>query len=192
MKQTFSPQWKNSTQRRKQRKYRLKAPLHVQQKFMHSALSKILREKHDLRRIQVKVGDKVRIVRGGFSKKEGKVERIDLKRQRVFITGVERAKKDGSKQLIPFDPSNLIIIELTLDQKRKVKLGVKKEESEKKVSKSSEKKESLKADTKKVEESKESKKEEKVAPDKTEVKEEEEVKAAENKEVEEKPEEKKE
>ena len=128
MKQTFSAAWKNSTQIRKQRKYRLKAPLHVQQNFMHSALSKVLREKYGQRRIQVKVGDKVLIARGGFRKKEGKVERISLKQQRVFITGVERSKKDGSKQLIPFNPSNLIIIELALDQKRKVKLGVKKTE----------------------------------------------------------------
>jgi len=118
-----TPIKKKSIQPRKQRKHRHLAPLHLKQKFMHVHLSPELRKKYSFRNIQLKSGDKVKILRGSFRKKENKVESIDLKRERVFITGLEKTKKDGTKLLVPFSPSNLIITELDLnDKKRKQKL----------------------------------------------------------------------
>ncbi len=112
-----------SVQPRKQRKFRYNAPLHFRQKFMHVHLSADLRKKYSFRNIQLKKGDKVKVLRGNFKKKEGKVEKINLKQEKVFITGLERIKKEGSKMLVPFNPTNLIITELTLeDKKRKEKL----------------------------------------------------------------------
>lgn len=67
-------------------------------------------------------GDKVRIMRGKFKKHEGKVERIDLKKAEIFVSGVEVAKKDGTKKPIGLDPSNLMITELNLDDKFRHKL----------------------------------------------------------------------
>ncbi len=119
---SFSPSWKRSIQPRKQRKYRYNAPLHVRQKFMHVHLSPELRKKYSFRNIQLKTGDKVKILIGKFKKKEGKVEKINLRREQVFITGIERIKKEGTKSLVPFNPSNLMIIELDLTKKRKEKL----------------------------------------------------------------------
>ena len=75
MKKKFTTTWKKSTQVKKQRKYRYNAPLHIKQKFMHSHLSPELRKKHNTRSAQLKTGDKVKILRGAFRKKEGKVER---------------------------------------------------------------------------------------------------------------------
>tara|TARA_Y100000310_G_scaffold341859_1_gene442536 strand:- start:398 stop:799 length:402 start_codon:yes stop_codon:yes gene_type:complete len=125
-----------SVQPRKQRKFRYNAPLHYRQKFMHVHLSPDLRKKYSFRNIQLKVGDKAKILRGNFKKKEGKVEKINLKKEQVFITGLERVKKEGSKMLVPFNPTNLMITELNLDdKKRKVKL-----ESKKKASKPEDKK----------------------------------------------------
>ena len=90
---------------------------------MHVHLSPDLRKKYSFRNVQLRKDDKVKILRGQFKKKDGKVERIDLKRERVFITGLERIKKEGSKLLVPFHPSNLMITELNLDdKKRKAKL----------------------------------------------------------------------
>ena len=90
---------------------------------MHVHLSPDLRKKYSFRNIQLKKGDKIKILRGQFKKKEGKVERINLKQERVFITGMERIKKEGSKLLVSFHPSNLMITELNLDdKKRKTKL----------------------------------------------------------------------
>ena len=113
----FSTDWKSSTKRSKQRKYRINAPLHIKQKLAHSHLSKDLREKYGKRNANVRKGDKVKIMRGQFKKHEGKVERLDLKKSLVFVSGVEITKKDGTKKLLPSNPSNLMITELNLDDK---------------------------------------------------------------------------
>ena len=73
--------------------------------------------------MNLRTGDKIKVLKGSFKKKEGKIERIDRKRNKVYITGIELVKKDGSKALQSIEPSNLMIIELNLDdKKRKVKV----------------------------------------------------------------------
>ena len=76
-----------------------------------------MREKYGKRATSVRKGDKVKIMRGKFKKHEGKVERLDLKKSLVFVNGAESTKKDGTKKLLPLDPSNLMITELNLDDK---------------------------------------------------------------------------
>jgi len=117
----FSKSWKSSKQPRKQHKYRYNAPLHVRSRFMHVHLSKDLRKKYRKRSIGVRKGDAVSILRGQFKGKTGKVERVDLKQIKVYVTGVEILKKDGTKVLCPLEPSNLMIIELNLDDKKRIK-----------------------------------------------------------------------
>ena len=152
MTKKFTSTWKKSTQPRKQRKFRYNAPLHLKQKFMHTHLSSELKKKYLTRNIQLKTGDKVKILRGLSKKKEGKVEKINLKKERVFITGIEKIKKEGTKLLVPFHPSNLMITELNLDdKKRKQKLETK----------PAEKKEPVKEEPKKETPKKEEKTEEK-------------------------------
>src|SRR3989344_1273139 len=119
----FSPSWNKSVQPRKQRKYRYEAPLHLKQKFMHINLSPELRGKYGKRNLQIRKGDKIKILRGQFKKRDGKVERVSLKAEKVFVTGIEVIKKDGTKTLFPLAPSNLMIMDLDLgDKKRKQKL----------------------------------------------------------------------
>lgn len=130
VKRSFSTSWKRSTQVRKQRKYKYNAPLHIKQKMMHVHLSSELRGKYGLRNIQIRKNDTIKVLRGKFKKKEGKVEHVDLKREKVQITGLEYIKKDGTKVLATFVPSNLMILNLDLsDKKRKMKL--KKQEDQK-------------------------------------------------------------
>ena len=118
----FSSHWKSSKKPKKQRKYRYNAPLHIKQRFVNAHLSKELMIKHKRRSLGLKKGDKVKIVRGKSKNKEGKVEKINLKREHVFISGTEITKKDGTKTQIPIHPSNLIIIELNLDDKKRQKI----------------------------------------------------------------------
>ena len=115
----FSREWKSSKKQSKQRKYRFNAPLHIKQKLAHSHLSKDLRKKYGKRATSIRKGDKVKIMRGHFKKHEGKIERLDLKKSLVFVIGVEMTKKDGTKKLLPSHPSNLMIMELNLDDKKR-------------------------------------------------------------------------
>ncbi|MBI2647680.1 50S ribosomal protein L24 [Candidatus Woesearchaeota archaeon] len=117
----FSKSWKGSIKTSKQRKYRIMSPLHIKHKFVHSHLSKELRQKYSKRSIALRKGDKVKLIVGKFKKHEGKVEKIELKKGRVYVAGVEITKRDGSKKLLPLHPSNLMITELNLDDKLRAK-----------------------------------------------------------------------
>jgi len=126
MKKEFSKKWKASKQPRKQRKYRANAPLGVKRKFLSSLLLKELRKKHGMRNVVVRTGDRVKILRGNFRKKTGKIVSVDMKKGKVCVEGIEHVKKDGSKAYYPLNASNLMIAELNLDDKRRKKrLGAK-------------------------------------------------------------------
>jgi len=121
MKKKFSTKWKRSRQPRKQRKYRHNAPVHIRGKFLNAKLSKELAKKHEIKKLRVRVGDKVKVMRGKFRGKEGKAESVDLGKSRIVITGIEVSKRDGSKSKPPIQASNLIITGLNLDDKRRFK-----------------------------------------------------------------------
>ena len=128
MKRKFSKHWKSSKQPKKQRKYLANAPLHLKKKFVSVNLSKELRKKHGKRNISVRKGDTVKIIRGKFKKKQGKVTEVKLKTSKVIIEGIQVKKQDGSKVNVKLQPSNLQIIELNLeDRKRKIKKEIKTE-----------------------------------------------------------------
>lgn len=112
MKSKFLTKWKKSKQPRKQRKYLANAPLHLRKKFVNVNLSKELRKKQNKRNMQIKKGDKVKIMRGGFKGKVGKILEVNLKKSKVIVEGIQVKKRDGSKANIKLQPSNLQIIEL--------------------------------------------------------------------------------
>jgi large subunit ribosomal protein L24 len=120
MNKKFSSAWKGSKQPRKQRKYQYNAPPHIRGKFLNVHLSKELAQKHGIKKIRVRVGDKVKILIGKFRGKESKVDAVDSKKSKVMIAGVEVAKKDGSKSRPLIHASNLLITELNLDDKKRL------------------------------------------------------------------------
>lgn len=128
MKKKFSTAWKSSKQPRKQRKYKANAPLHLKKKFVRVNLSKDLRKTKGKRTIQLKKGDVVKIMRGKFKGKTGKVLEIKLKESKVIIEGILIKKQDGSKANIKMQPSNLQIKELT--ERVKTKKEIKNESKE--------------------------------------------------------------
>lgn len=136
MKKKFSTKWKASKQPRKQRKYLANAPLHIKKKFVRINLSKELRKKYGKRNIGVVKGDTVKIMRGKFKGKKGKVNKVELKRKKIIVEGIQIKKKDGSKVNVRLEPSNLQIVELkTEDKKRKLGNILKKPEPKKEVKK---------------------------------------------------------
>jgi len=86
--------------------------------------------------LPVRKGDTVRVVRGDHSGFEGKVNRVDLKRYRIFLEGLTREKVDGTNIFVSIHPSKVIIKSLKLDDKwRKAILENKKEQRAKKEAK---------------------------------------------------------
>ena len=69
-------------------------------------------------------GDTVKILRGQFKKKTGKVNEVSIKSTKVFVDGIELVKKDGTKVRYGVNPSNVMITDLNLeDKKRKQSLN---------------------------------------------------------------------
>jgi large subunit ribosomal protein L24 len=108
-----------STQPRKQRKFIYKAPLHIRHKLMSVTLSEELREQYGRRSLPVKKGDTVKVMRGDFRDHEGKIEKVELKNYRVMIEGMSVQKPDGNKVYHPVHPSNLMIIELDMEDEER-------------------------------------------------------------------------
>jgi len=134
MKKKFSTKWKGSRQPRKQKKNSANAPLHIKRKLLSVNLSKELRKKYKRRNIPARKGDSVKVMRGKFKGKNGKIISIDTKSSKIKIEGIMIKKQDGSKVAVKIHPSNLQIIDLNLDDKKRMKVKqVKKEEKKTKT-----------------------------------------------------------
>ncbi|MCD6522849.1 MAG: 50S ribosomal protein L24 [Candidatus Diapherotrites archaeon] len=116
-----------SKQPRKQRKEHFAAPLHKRQKKVAAPLSKELRKTYKRRSAIVRVGDKVKILRGDFKGRTGEVTKVSLKNYAVHVKGVTVKKANGEEVPKPIHPSNLMIIELKLDDEKRKKKFAKEE-----------------------------------------------------------------
>lgn len=97
-----------------ERKKRYTAPLHKKRKFLNVNVSKELRINKGIksRALLVKKGDKVKIMRGKGSGKTANVASVDYNKTKVYLEGMTNRNKRGMENLIPFEPSNLQLIEI--------------------------------------------------------------------------------
>jgi large subunit ribosomal protein L24 len=109
----------HSSQPRKQRKAMHNAPHHRLRKQMASHLSEELLLKYNRRSLTLIKGDEVRVLRGDFSGKTGKVIGVDTPQRTVTVDGVVNKKADGTEVARPIHPSNLLIIRLNLEDNRR-------------------------------------------------------------------------
>lgn len=105
-----------------QRKALYNMPLHLRHKLFNAKLSKELVEKYGVKRLPVRVGDVVRIMRGDFAGHEGKVVNVDLKRVRIFVEGAQIKRSDGTPVYYPIHPSKVMIVKLDLSDKYRLKI----------------------------------------------------------------------
>ncbi len=109
----------SSIQPRKQRLAMYTAPHHVARKAMASHLSEELLLKYNRRSVTVITGDEVKVLRGDHKGKSGKIVGVDVTVRKVVVEGVTNKKADGTEVPLPIDPSNLLIVKLNLEDKRR-------------------------------------------------------------------------
>ncbi|CAG8496555.1 65_t:CDS:2 [Rhizophagus irregularis] len=97
-----------SSSRRKSRKAHFSAPSSVRRKIMSAALSKELRDKYNTRSIPIRKDDEVRIVRGTFKGRDGKVLRVYRKRWVIHIDRISKEKISGNTVPVGIHPSNVV------------------------------------------------------------------------------------
>jgi len=110
-----------SSKPKKKRKMYFQSKLHQIHKQLAAHLSEKLRKELKTRSLTVRKNDVVKVLRGEHKKKQGKVIKVDYKKRQVFIEGITRKKTDGTEIPIPFNASNLMIIELDTTDKKRLK-----------------------------------------------------------------------
>lgn len=115
---------------KKQRKKIVEMPLHQRKRLASAHLSKELRKSLGRRSLGIRKGDTVKIMRGKYKGKTGKVIRVDLRKGKVYIEKIVKKKVDGSEVPVPFNASNLMIIGIDRSDERRIKHRKKKQIAE--------------------------------------------------------------
>jgi len=116
----------SSKKPRKQRKFLYNADLHLRRKMLAAHLSKELREQLKRRSVPIRTGDEVKVMRGKFRGKIGKVVKVDYKKYRIYVEGCTIKNARGEEKLVPIHPSKVMIVKLNLEDKwRREALGIK-------------------------------------------------------------------
>lgn len=101
-----------SKQPRKKRLALANLSLHQKRKLLSIHLGKTLRQQLKKRSMLAKKGDKVKVMTGDSKGKEGKIVGINTDNSRVFVEGIMVKRQQGREKPLPFNPSNLILLEL--------------------------------------------------------------------------------
>lgn len=105
--------------RRKMRKAHFAAPSHERRLRMSSPLTKDLFQRLHVRSLPIRKDDEVRVVRGKYKGKEGKVTQCYRKKYVIHIERVTRDKANGQTVNIGINASNVQITKIKMDKSRK-------------------------------------------------------------------------
>ena len=108
-----------SMSRRKARRAHFQAPSHVRRILMSAHLSKELKAKHNVRAMPIRKGDEVRVLRGKFKGREGKVENVYRLKWVIEVDKVTREKANNTTVKVGIHPSNVEITKMKLPKFRK-------------------------------------------------------------------------
>jgi len=120
----------DSKKPKKQRKAFHEKPLHLKSKDLSANLSKTLRKEIGKRSFTIRKGDDVKVMRGDYKGKTGKIASVNYSRQRILIEKLTRKKSDGTEVMVPFKTSNLQIESLDKSDEKRFKRQKKKTEKE--------------------------------------------------------------
>ena len=121
-----------SSKPRKGRKAHMKMHSHKRVKAIAGHLNKKLRTEVGSRSVSLRKGDRVKLLRGTYKGKIGKITDVDHTKLRILIDGVKRKRSDGTEVQVPINPSNVIVDELDKSDAKRFKKKELKGKSDKK------------------------------------------------------------
>lgn len=100
-------------QRRRERRKIYGGKMHKRRKMLNVHVSKALKSKlgTKLRSLLVNKGDSVKVLRGDSKGKTARVARVSVLKRKVYLEGITVRNRRGVESLIPFDASNLMLME---------------------------------------------------------------------------------
>ena len=117
---------KRKKQKKQRRSFALRK-LHLEGKELGAHLSKELRKSLGMRSLQLRKGDKVKVMRGSHNGFSGKIIKINRRKCQVFLENLNRKKADGTEVPLPLHPSNLLLVELERSDEKRIKVKKKTE-----------------------------------------------------------------
>ncbi len=106
---------------RKSRKEAREMPMHRKAKTIAGHLNEKLRKEIGKRALPLRKGDVVKIIRGAFKGKEGKINRVDRKNKKIFIEKIMKKKSDGTEFEVAIDASKIIVTEIDKSDRKRLK-----------------------------------------------------------------------
>lgn len=111
----------------KSRKAFYTMPKHKVVKVIASHLDEKLAKELSKRAISVRKGDTVKIVRGENKGKEGKISSVDTVKKRIYVEKIVVRRSNGQEKPLAIQPSNVMVIDLNRDDRKRFKSNNKKE-----------------------------------------------------------------
>lgn len=105
----------------KTRKEQYNLPIHKRAKAIAAHLNEKLKKELGKRTIPLRKKDTVKIMRGTYKGKTGKIIDIDKEKMKISIEKIVRKKSDGAEYNVAIDPSNVMAIELDKSDKKRFK-----------------------------------------------------------------------
>ena len=107
------------SQARKVRKAFFNAKKDQKHIAMSAPLSKELQTTHGIKRLPIRRDDEVKIVRGKYPDRTGRVTDVCLRSMHIHIDQLNVENRPNGSVPIPIHPSNVVITKLKLDNYRK-------------------------------------------------------------------------
>ena len=108
-----------ASQARKVRKHFFNATKDAKHIAMSAPLDKELQKTHGIKRLPIRRDDEVKVVRGQYKDRGGRVVDVKLRTMRINIENVSKQKANTESYFIPIHPSNVVITKLKMDKHRK-------------------------------------------------------------------------
>lgn len=118
--ENWSKEWNSSKKPSKQRKYRRNAPKHVKDKLLSARLSTEIRDELETKTLPLKRGDRVQVMTGEYEGSEGIIRNLNREEQKVYIDGLSTNRQDGTEAHVPFAPSNLQVVALSIEDEKRI------------------------------------------------------------------------
>jgi len=104
----------------KVRKIRGTMAKHKAVKAMGAHLSEKLSTELKKRSLPIRKNDIVKVMRGEFKGKDGKVLRVNTQTHRIYVEKLIRKKSNGEEFEVAIDPSKVMIVDLDKSDKKRL------------------------------------------------------------------------
>ena len=104
----------------KERKAMYGMPMHRAAKQVAAHLNEKLGKEFGSRALTVRKGDTVKVMRGEFFGKEGKITSVNRKSRKIFVEKIVRKVSKGEEKQVPIDASKVLLVDIDRSDRKRI------------------------------------------------------------------------